>query len=426
VSINFIPADSTSIPPEDSSLTPFNSSVNADQNNQQSPEFADNLTLNIHHDGDTGPADGSEDAVMEDVNLQRPEWDFSLPELPFPGDLVPGVGDENGDFSAERLAAAMQHRIAVDAARTYMNSYDIGTVQRLINDEVDGFPVIFYAVAANDERMVRLLLESGADASSIHDGTRTPLLGFAIICGETLQQDTTSIVSLLLSYGASPHVVPQELISPYDKDLAAVSKSDGDGGEVTKETAWCTKTARMKLAKATNITHRYYLDRAAKMKKPSRKRRQVAQLRNAERLLGVPYFLIGQPIASDLLIQRLLAYLIRPTSHPLVLCFAGPSGHGKTELARQLGQLLSLDLEVVDCTVVNREIELFGPRDPYVGAEKGSPVNNFLAEHNGKRCIVFFDEFEKTTKEIHQSLLLPFDNGRHRYTLSSHQTNKRL
>jgi hypothetical protein len=35
---------------------------------------------------------------------------------------------------------------------------------------------------------------------------------------------------------------------------------------------------------------------------------------------------------------------------PLVLVFAGPSGHGKTELARQLGHLLSLELEVVDCT----------------------------------------------------------------------------
>ncbi|RSL46328.1 hypothetical protein CEP53_010370 [Fusarium sp. AF-6] len=56
-------------------------------------------------------------------------------------------------------------------------------------------------------------------------------------------------------------------------------------------------------------------------------------------------------------------------------------------------------------------MELFGPREPYVSAEKGSPVNKFLVEHSGQRCIVFFDEFEKTTKEIHQALLLPFDNG---------------
>ena len=99
------------------------------------------------------------------------------------------------------------------------------------------------------------------------------------------------------------------------------------------------------------------------------------------------------------------------TKRPLVMVFAGPSGHGKTELARRLGHLMSLDLEIVDCTIYNREIELFGPRNPYVGAENGSPLNNFLVKNAGKRCIVFLDEFEKTTTDIHQALLVPFDNG---------------
>lgn len=39
-------------------------------------------------------------------------------------------------------------------------------------------------------------------------------------------------------------------------------------------------------------------------------------------------------------------------------------------------------------------------------------MNNFLTSMNGKRCTIFIYEFEKTTKEIHQSLLLPFDNGK--------------
>lgn len=160
-----------------------------------------------------------------------------------------------------------------------------------------------------------------------------------------------------------------------------------------------------------NITCRYYCHRAIKLKKSSKKRRSVGKRRNAERLLGVPYFLIGQSVATNQLTRGLMIHLVKPSERPLVLCFAGLSGHGKTELARQLGQLLSLDLEVVDCTVVNREMELFGPREPFIGSEKGSPVNNFLAAHSGKRSIIFFDEFEKTSKEIHQSLLLLFGNG---------------
>ncbi|KAI0436711.1 P-loop containing nucleoside triphosphate hydrolase protein [Xylaria telfairii] len=93
------------------------------------------------------------------------------------------------------------------------------------------------------------------------------------------------------------------------------------------------------------------------------------------------------------------------------MVFAGPSGHGKTEFARRMGHLLNLDLEVVDCTIAKREMELFGQREPYVAAERGSSINNFLSSHSGQRCIVFLDEFEKTTSEIHQALLLPFDNG---------------
>jgi len=39
-------------------------------------------------------------------------------------------------------------------------------------------------------------------------------------------------------------------------------------------------------------------------------------------------------------------------------------------------------------------------------------LNNFLARKAGQRCVVFLDEFEKTTADVHKSLLLPFDNGK--------------
>jgi ATP-dependent Clp protease ATP-binding subunit ClpA len=140
--------------------------------------------------------------------------------------------------------------------------------------------------------------------------------------------------------------------------------------------------------------------------------RQIATRRNAEAILGIQYFLIGQTIASNALLRKLLSYITLPSKRPLVLAFAGPSGHGKTELARKLEVLMGLDLQVVDCTIVNQEKELFGPRAPYVGSERGSPLNNFIARNAGRRSIVFLDEFEKTSRDIHQALLLPFDNGK--------------
>lgn len=100
-----------------------------------------------------------------------------------------------------------------------------------------------------------------------------------------------------------------------------------------------------------------------------------------------------------------------PIKSPLVLMFAGPSGHGKTELARKLGDLLSLEMINVDCTSKSDEREMFGARSPYYGCGNGSPLNNFLARLAGTRSLVFLDEFEKTTSVVHQTLLLPFQTG---------------
>jgi ATP-dependent Clp protease ATP-binding subunit ClpA len=76
-----------------------------------------------------------------------------------------------------------------------------------------------------------------------------------------------------------------------------------------------------------------------------------------------------------------------------------------------MGELLSLELECIDCTELRYETDLFGPKKPYIGHELGSPLNNFLTRLSGRRCIVFLDEFEKTTADVQNALLIPFDEG---------------
>ncbi|RFU74129.1 p-loop containing nucleoside triphosphate hydrolase [Trichoderma arundinaceum] len=357
----------------------------------------------MSHRSSSGDSQVSSHDVNE--NNGHREWDFILPRLPR---LEISTED---DFSPDTIAAAIQHGVPTYRIRNYLNIYDPRLLELDINSNVMGFPLIFYAVESNNEDMVRLLVDFGASVASIYEPSQVPLLAFAIICGETLQMDTANMVSVLLSKGASARVIPMELFIPYLQDTSTGLEQKGKRQiDETGEAAWCSPATKARLAENINLTQRYFLEKSTKLKPPSTKRRQIARLKNCQGLLGIPYFLVGQSVATELLIQRLLTHLMMPTKQPLVLCFAGPSGHGKTELARQLGHLLSLDLEVVDCTTFNHEMELFGPRRPYSGYEKGSAVNNFLVEHSGKRCIVFLDEFEKTTKEIHQSLLLPFDN----------------
>ncbi|KAK1067517.1 hypothetical protein LTR74_006378 [Friedmanniomyces endolithicus] len=259
--------------------------------------------------------------------------------------------------------------------------------------------------------------------------SKVPLLAFAIIHGENIQTDTTLITATLLSLGAVPNLIPSAFYSPYLQNLPEHGPSHDDLESFTDEQkSWCKDIARGKLARTCSLTHRYYLERASKTKKPSRRQYQVAKRTKAEPLLGIANFLIGQTSTAKALMDTLLTHILEPGKKPLVLVFAGPSGHGKTELARHLGHLLSLELEVVDCTIFNREMELFGSRHPYAGAARGTPLNNFLATYNGRRCIVLLDEFEKTSPEIHKALLLPFDNGEYqdRRTLNKIDCSKTI
>jgi ATP-dependent Clp protease ATP-binding subunit ClpA len=85
------------------------------------------------------------------------------------------------------------------------------------------------------------------------------------------------------------------------------------------------------------------------------------------------------------------------------MLFAGPPGHGKTELACQLGKLVVNSEESsikIQCETLETKWELQGSALGYQGNAQGSPLNNFISSHNGKPGVVILDEFEKTQLEV--------------------------
>ena len=139
---------------------------------------------------------------------------------------------------------------------------------------------------------------------------------------------------------------------------------------------------------------------------------QVGKLHGIMALIQAPYYLIGQEFAAAEASERLIHHIAIGKERLLVMVFAGPSGHGKTELALDMKVLLSVKHVVVDRTEVRHETDLFGPNAPYHGYEKGSPLNNHLCRESGRRNIVFPDEFEQFTRELWAALLSVVEGGK--------------
>lgn len=93
--------------------------------------------------------------------------------------------------------------------------------------------------------------------------------------------------------------------------------------------------------------------------------------------------------------------------------FSGPTGVGKTEVARQLSQALSIELvrfdmsEYMERHAVSR---LIGTPPGYVGFEQGGLLTDKIDQH--PHCVLLFDEIEKAHPDLFNILLQVMDYGK--------------
>ncbi|EAI8628983.1 AAA family ATPase [Campylobacter lari] len=95
-----------------------------------------------------------------------------------------------------------------------------------------------------------------------------------------------------------------------------------------------------------------------------------------------------------------------------VFLFTGSSGVGKTELAKNLAQILNLNLERFDMSEYSQKHDvskLIGTSAGYVGYEDGGLLSNSIRKN--PFSVVLFDEIEKAHPDLSNTFLQIFDNA---------------
>jgi len=322
------------------------------------------------------------------------------------------------EFSMEILAWAIQSTISVPCIERYLEKqstftlqYELG-VHLVTKSGQSTYPILFFAVERNSPELVSILATLGADTKDRARPSDLPLLAYTVISAEYEVLDTTQTVIALLATGSSPFDLPDDMWKDYLKSPSRLESTPVK--EPYNTLGWCTLDVQDALCRNLNLMQRYSLWKATKFPIPAPRKRQLGKETNTTALFGIPYHIIGQHAATRDVLQSVTSYILLRRSKPLVLLFAGPSGHGKTELAIRMGDLLSLESVMVDCTEMKHETDMFGPKAPYQGYDKGSPLNNHLAKWAGQRSVVFLDEFDKTLEDVRKGLLLLFQAGDYR------------
>ena len=137
-------------------------------------------------------------------------------------------------------------------------------------------------------------------------------------------------------------------------------------------------------------------------------------LRNLERDLKNMVF--GQDVAIDSLSAaiKLSRAGLRDAEKPIGnYLFSGPTGVGKTEVARQLASTLGIELirfdmsEYMERHSVSR---LIGAPPGYVGFDQGGLLTDGIDQH--PHCVLLLDEIEKAHQDLFNILLQVMDHGK--------------
>lgn len=252
-------------------------------------------------------------------------------------------------------------------------------------------PTLLFAIASDDVEQVRKVLDSGEAGPNDPVGPQSAL-AFTLTNDKLARRN--DIVKVLLAYGADPSALRNPALNP-------TARAEGNVGPPPETTL-----------EGMDPATRYFMARA-----DNAHTRQTSRLiyRSFFRpLTRVRYDVVGQDWALEQLFRVLSMHSQRLAVAPIVVLLCGPSGHGKSLLARKFGSLLEVPTHTVNMTTLRSTHDIWQSHSMSPYEEPSSyTLAEFLIANEGKRCVVVLDEIEKTEdQKALWSLLMPWELGR--------------
>ena len=212
-----------------------------------------------------------------------------------------------------------------------------------------------------------------------------------------------------VTYSSSAIRAAAELSSKYIKDRFLPDKAI----DVIDEAGANISLYRSHKHRITATDIEKYVSRVAGIPVTSVGESQKNSLKNLAEVLKNKIY--GQDIAVEKLvnaIRRNHAGFASDTKPVGSFLLVGPTGVGKTELARQIAESLGIELlrfdmsEYMEKHSVSR---LLGSPPGYVGFDQGALLTDGVRKH--PRCVLLLDEIEKAHPDIFNTLLQIMDNA---------------
>jgi ATP-dependent Clp protease ATP-binding subunit ClpA len=139
-----------------------------------------------------------------------------------------------------------------------------------------------------------------------------------------------------------------------------------------------------------------------------------AALANLDRDLKRVVFGQDEAIGKLATAMKLSRAGLRDADKPIgSFLFSGPTGVGKTEVARQLASIMGIELKRFDMSEYMERhsvSRLIGAPPGYVGYDQGGLLTDAIDQH--PHCVLLLDEIEKAHPDLYNILLQVMDNGR--------------